>query len=59
MHGAIDIVLAAILAVFIFAKANLSVKTAKFCTMQKFLTIQYVHVTHVYANACSPAYMYT
>ena len=35
-RGAIDIVLAAIFAVFIFAEADLLAKTAKFCTMQKF-----------------------
>ena len=35
-QGAIDIALVAIFAVFIFAEGDLSAKTAKFCTMQKF-----------------------
>ena len=40
-QGARDIALAAIFAVFIFAEAGLSVKTAKFYTTQKFPAIQY------------------
>ena len=39
-QGAIDIALAAIFAVFIFAKADLSAKTAKFCTRRKFPPIR-------------------
>ena len=52
-QGAIDIALVAIFTVFIFVEGDLSMKTAKFCTTQKFLAIQYdVHCNSFWTPVC-------
>ena len=49
-RGAIDIALAAIFAVVIFAEADLFAKTAKFCTTRKFLAIRYYYSSVKYCS---------